>query len=654
MEMQRRLALGRLSEIFSRWTFRADRFMRHLDLLGLATREFATYAEPEKRALLSYCRGVNQGARRSWMMRWLGMPITHWTPVDCILWVKMMGFGLAANWEQELLRGQLAAQDPQALAAWGGMTVPAGYPTVSGSVTRERLEELSQEWSRVQDCLPAGLTPALGPGSNAWAISGRLSASGRPMLANDPHLAPKVPDSWFQCELVWPEGQLVGATMAGFPGVVIGQNRHLAWGATNSYIDVQDLFWERIENGRDHAGVALEQRHEEIKVRFLGTRRLTVFSTARGPLLSEPGHGYALSLAWTGFQPGPFFRGLFALNQARNLAEARLALADWPTPSLCYVLADLQDIGYQTVGLIPRRGAGSGLVPVPAWEERFTWRGTLAFEEQPALTNPESGFVVCANHSLGPDLSWDFNSGLRAQRIEQLLAARPTHDWRSFAAIQLDTVSLLACRFRDLCSRLPRRSPWLDELTAWDGSMQADSRPALLYATTLICLAESVLPPAWQPLFLGPATHHPLLRQGGHHSRLQPWLISWLEADPDQRLPRLEEALLQAVGRLKARLGPPHRWRWGRLHWLSLPRGGRLALAGDSDTPNQSGNLCAGGLPGAVNLIASYRMIAELGRPEEQRSCHYPGQSGRWFSPHFADGVRDWIHGVYFRVSQRG
>jgi penicillin amidase len=582
-------------------------------------------------------------------MRLLGMPQTHWTPVDCILWVKMMAFGLAANWEQELLRGQLAATEPEALLSWGGMTAPAGYPEVCGSLTRERLEEVRQEWARVQDCLPAGLT-SNGPGSNAWAVSGKLSATGRPLLASDPHLAPKYPDSWYQAELIWPGGHLIGATMAGFPGVVIGQNQSLAWGATNSYIDVQDLFWERIDRGRDHAGETLGERWEEIGVRFFGRRKVQVLTTARGPLLTPPRAGYALSLAWSGAVPGEFFRGLLGLNRAADLEQARQAMVHWPAPSLCYVLADLHNIGYQAVGNIPRRPPGSGLVPVPAWDPRFAWQGMLSFAEHPALTNPKQGFVVCANHGLGPDLSWDFNCGLRAQRVEQLLRSRSVHDWRSLAAIQGDIVSLLACRFRDLCAQIPDE-PVLASLKDWDGCMAAQSREACLYAATMICLAERVLPPAWRGLYIGPATHHPLLRQGGHLSRLQPWILNWLEADVN-RLEHLREAAREAARRLHRRLGPAHRWQWGRLHGLRLPWGWWTPLGGDSDTPNQSGYLCQRGLPGSLCLIASYRMIAEVGNPGAYRSNHFPGQSGLWLNPHFADGVKDWVHGVYQFVSQ--
>lgn len=649
MEIQRRLALGRLSEVFSQFTFRADCFVRKLDLLGLARREWALYQEPERRILLAYCAGVNEHARRPWSMRLLGMPLTEWTPIDCILWVKMMAFGLAANWEQELLRGQLAAQDPDALLAWGGMTAPPGYPQVSGAVTRERLAEVRQEWDRVQCCLPGGLTPA-GPGSNAWAIRAELSATGKPMLASDPHLTPKSPDSWYQAELIWPGGHLIGVTMAGFPGVIIGQNADLAWGATNSYIDVQDLFWEKVDHGRDHAGQPLTERWEEVRVRFRGSRKVLVQSTARGPLLAPPRDGYALSLAWSGAREGQFFRGLLGLNLAADLDQARQAMAHWPAPSLCYVLADKENIGYQAVGNIPRRSAGSGLVPAPAWDPQFAWQGVLSFAEQPALTNPPLGYIVCANHGLGHDqLSWDFNCGLRAQRIEQLLAARPLHDWRTFAAIQVDVVSLLACRFRDLCAKLPD-GPYLQELRDWDGAMHRWSRPACLYACTMICLMEQVLPAAWHDLYLGPATHHPLLRQGGHLSRLQPWILNWLEADP-ARLQFLQAALLEAVRRLHQRLGPAHRWQWGRLHGLRLPWGRWTPLAGDNDTPNQTGYLCQGGMPGPICLIASFRMIAEVGKPTACRTNHFPGQSGLWLSGHYGDAVQDWLKGVYTSLS---
>lgn len=645
MEMQRRLASGRLSEIFSRLTLRADRFMRKLDLVGLCRRELELYRAEELSALEAYCEGVNFRAQRPPAMRALAMPLTQWTPLDCLLWVKMMAFGLAANWEQELLRGQLAGEQPEALQCWGAMTAPPGFPQVDGSATRLRLQELREEWELIQQSLPEGLTPA-GPGSNAWAVSGRLSATGRPLLASDPHLAPKAPDSWYQAELLWPEGHVLGATMAGFPGVVIGQNRSLAWGATNSFIDVQDLFWERVDG-------PLQERWEEIRVRGFGVQRELVQSTERGPLLVPVRDGHSLSLAWTGQVPGQFFRALFGLNFASDLSQARAAMRHWVAPSLCYVLADLETIGYQVVGHIPRRGKGSGLVPAPAWQEEFLWRGLLDFEEWPALTNPERGFVVCANHGLGPDLSWDFNSGVRAQRIERMLAARSDHDWRSFAEIQMDIFSQTSRRFADLCLKLKDFSqPWmLNDLRSWDGKMRADSRAALLAACGLLCLTELFLPEQWRGLFMGPETHHPLLKRGGHLSRLQPWVLTQVESRLDLEL--VEQALRLTHERLVSRLGHPGSWSWGRLHGLRLPFGAWLPLDGDADTPNQGGYLCDRELPGSICLIGSFRMIAELGRPENCRTCHFPGQSGRWDSGHYGDGVEDWRHGRYTWLSAR-
>lgn len=642
MEMQRRLACGRLSEVFSKLTVKADCFMRKLDLMGLCRRELELYRPEELAGLEAYCAGVNFRAQRPPAMRALAMPLTEWTPVDCLLWVKMMAFGLAANWEQELLRGQLAGAQPEALECWGAMTAPAGLPRVDGSATRLRLQELREEWELIQQSLPEGLTPA-GPGSNAWAVSGRLSATGRPLLASDPHLAPKAPDSWYQAELIWPEGHVLGATMAGFPGVVIGQNRTLAWGATNSYIDVQDLFWERVEG-------PLQERWEEIRVRGFGVRRELVQSTERGPLLVPVRDGHSLSLAWTGQVPGQFFRALFGLNFAGNLSEAREAMRHWVAPSLCYVLADMEDIGYQVVGHIPRRGKGSGLVPVPAWQEEFTWKGLLDFEEWPALTNPERGFVVCANHGLGPELSWDFNSGIRAQRIEQLLAAQGQHDWRSFARIQMDIFSQPAYSFAAMCQKLTDFAhPWMvHDLRKWDGNMRADSRAALIAACGLLCLTELFLPDQWRGLFLGPETHHPLLKRGGHLSRLQPWVLS---KKPDLEL--VERALLLAHERLNRRLGHPGSWNWGRLHGLRLPFGKWLPLDGDADTANQGGFLCDRELPGSICLIGSFRLIAELGQPENCRTCHFPGQSGRWDSGHYGDGVEDWKYGRYVWLSAR-
>lgn len=691
MDLQRRVAWGRLSQIFGPRTLSADKFLRRLGLWRSAEAEWAQADVCERAMLTAYAEGVNavwKQERRASEFLLLGYRPDPWSPKDAYLWVKCLAHDLASNWEYEALRTLLwQTCGVESLRLWS-CHPPAEMPlTGAEGKTLDGLELLLEELQAVKDCLPQGYYPTEPlSGSNAWAVSARRSRDGFPLLANDPHLAMKVPDYWYEVGMEVAEGgvKLFGVGMPGLPGMVLGQNGHLAWGVTNAFIDVQDLYAERIDwsemglegpQGREK----LSEHKETIPVRLGKAVEATSYSSPRGALIwGGPDKGPAgLSLAWSGREPGHFFRALARLNASRHLEEAREALSHWHLPVLNFILADRRSIAHQVVGRVPRRRHGSGLVVVPAWDSRWSWSGFLEFGQLPAATDPECGYLISANHAVastqGHFLSWDFNPGFRAERIEELLLGRDLHDLESFQAIQGDRSSTLARRFLGLLARVKPCGPVQDQawklLSNWSGELSPESVEACLYQTWLGVLSERVLeenlPEKTADWLLGRQGFNPLARHNSHATRYQGAIVlaclqedrRWLTA-PRSWDEYLQESFQEALLRLEARFGPDlSQWHWGRLHGLKLPHPlgglGRLfpslgpfPCGGDAESPNQTGTSLEKGLPGPVSIGASWRYVVRLS-DFACRTAHCPGQSGHPGSPNYRDGLQPWLEGRY-------
>jgi penicillin G amidase len=689
LDFQRRVAEGRLSEVLGRAGLKADRFVRTLGLGAAARAEWTACPAAERDMLECYAEGVNAG--------WAAGPLAAefsllaykprpWIGEDCFLWVKALGHDLACNWESELLRTLLVESGaPDALLQRWSLHSPAGLPVTGGARSEELTRALLEEYAAVRALLPQGYTfnRSLG-GSNAWAVGAKRSRNGKPLLACDPHLAMRVPDYWYQLGIEVEDYRLQGATMPCLPGLILGQNGRLAWGVTNAYIDVQDLYLEEVDwasgQVRGPAGPEpLHTRVENIPVRGGRPQPCTLHATPRGPLVQHSQEALALSLAWSGREPGRFFSALAALNRAGSLAQGREALRDWHLPVLNFVLADSESIAHQVAGRVPERAPGSGLVVVPAWDAERSWGPALSLERLPHCIDPPSGYLISANHVLqapgGEFLSWDFNHGFRAERIEELLLAEEKHDLETFCRVQCDQSSTLARRLLAqvgvLRAKDSLQASALALLHKWDGALSANSPAAAIYQSWLHVLSEkaaATLPSVVVPWLLGERGFHPLNDHPSFATRFHGRLVLACEArDPEWLAPGcswedwLQQAFESAVERLHARLGgEPHSWHWGRLHRAHLRHAlrlpglniGAIGLGGDSESPNQTGVVARAGLPGPVSVAATWRFVSSLAEQESVCTAHCPGQSGQASSRHYRDGVADWVAGRYHRPLQ--
>jgi penicillin amidase len=516
MDVRRHITSGRLSEMFGSDTIGEDAYLRTLGWRKVAEQEWDLVAPDTRRYLQDYADGVNawlvdhDGGAASLEYSVLSLSnsdyqIAKWDPIDSLAWLKAMAWDLRGNMVDELDRALLLAsgltrdQVEQLYPAYpyarnqpivtqgaivkGGFDgsvkppkTPAAGPAHGTDAALREVAPILQSLSAGLESLPLGRA-GVGIGSNAWALSGALTSTGKPLLANDPHLSPTMPGIWYQIGLHCTcEFNVEGFSFSGVPGVVIGHNARVAWGFTNLSPDVTDLYLERLQGDKAFDGTTwqpLTVRQEVIKVAGGAPVTINVRSTKHGPLLSDrdadlftvahrPGVDLAgsplpavspaptpsldsesagtpaavrdstigVALRWTALDPGRTMDALFALDTATDWSDFRDAARLFEVPSQNMVYADVDgNIGYQAPGKVPVRGKGDGRWPAPGWDPSYDWKGYLPFEVLPNVLNPASGMVVTANQAvIGPQypyfLTDDWDYGYRSQRIRDMIATR--------------------------------------------------------------------------------------------------------------------------------------------------------------------------------------------------------------------------------------
>ncbi len=665
MEVHRRTASGRLSEWFGDRTLATDRFLRTLGLRHAAALEWRLLSAETQAALRAYAEGVNTFLRQNrgrlplefLLLRTSPEP---WSPIDSLAFGKLMAYELGGNWQTELLRVELQARlGPDGVARLLPPPLP-GTPVIVGEGASTRVGQH---------------TAAAAVGSNNWVLSGQKTDTGKPYLANDPHLSIGFPSIWYTMHLVGGRYQVIGFTFPGVPGVVIGHNGHLAWGVTNANPDVQDLFVERL-HPQDSSRYLfrgqwrpVQTRVEEIRVRGRSEpERLVVRSTHHGPILNDVVEGLreVVALRWTALLPITVAEGVLRYNRARTVQEFRDALRYFHVPAQNFVFADREgNIGYQLAGRVPVRARGDGTAPVPGWTGEFEWVGWIPFEALPFFLNPPRGWIATANNRIVPEgftyhLGSEWSEGLRAQRIAQVLASRDRFSLEDLKRLQYDHVSLAARRIAPVLARVASSDGGMraiqEELARWDGTLAVDSRAAAVYEAFLVRAAETLFGSRlgqrlWDRYARRPFVMAALLWLWERPQ--DPW---W---GPGGRDRAVAEILQAAVRDLEARLGRDRsRWRWGSLHKARfrhlldpIPVLGPLLGLGPFPTPGDGWtvNQAAYSLlePFDQTVVASMRMIVDLANLDRSVAVHTTGQSGLPGHPHRADLAPLWAEGAY-------
>lgn len=737
MEFQRRIGHGRLSEIFGPAALAQDRFLRTVGFGRAATRAWDHLSAEARADTNAYVAGINafldahHGRQLPPEFTLLQFEPEPWSGPDVMAWVKMMAWDLGANYSLELLRRDLIARLGPDRAAQLLPPYPASAPTIVGAALGEPHDVPAENGGSSSSGPAAGPRPpvartvpvrpatdargswaarltevlASGPpavsafllngarheaiGSNNWVVDGTRTASGKPLLANDPHLGANIPSLWYLAHMSAGAFDVAGATLPGAPAVAIGRNRHIAWGETNVAADVQDLYLERL----DDSGRSAEYQgrmeplfflREVIKVKGGDPVTVDVRVSRHGPLVSDALNAMnvaatggtqvesvpPLAFRWTALDDSDTtLESFLRLNQARNWQEFLDAMRLFVTPAQNFVYADVEGhIGYLVPGRIPVRLSGDGSRPVPGWTGEHEWTGWIPFEALPRLYDPPTHAIVTANHRPNPHddayrLAIDFPEPYRALQITALLGDRRGLTPDDFRTIQADTYSRHAAALLPLLLRLAEPDSAqdrtaIDVLREWRFDASRDSAAAAIFEAWFLQLAPTVLGDDLGPRLLS--------AYRGRYSSVTRFLTAALEHDDaswcdDTTTAGTEtcrhavtRALHDAVASLEARLGRDVRaWKWGDVHHAVFPHQGldavpqlrpilnrRVPNGGDWSTVNV----------GAVNTsrsldqteIPGYRQIVDLSPANDSRFLDAVGQSGHFLSSRYDQFLDRW------------
>ncbi|HJY46086.1 MAG TPA: penicillin acylase family protein [Propionibacteriaceae bacterium] len=750
MDFRRHLAAGRLSELFGISQLETDAYIRTLGWRRVAEQELSLLAPSTRRYLDAYAAGVNAYlAGRSApdlsleysLLRLQGLRYTPeaWTAVDSVAWLKVMAWDLSSNLTQEADRAIITGKIGGGRAASLFPTYPLGDdfapivrrgdvvgkafdPTASRSSARPLAgglsnDQLRQAWNvlesaaKINEVVPHVLGSASVEseiGSNSWAVAGSHTESGKAILSNDPHLATSIPSAFAQVGLhcrtvsVACRFDVSGFSMASMPGVVIGKNNKIAWGATTSYIDSQDLYLEDVRGDTVRQGdryVPLRVITEEIHVRGEDQpKTIRIRSSRHGPLLSDVDQRlhqvsagrsdpnpaqYAVALSWTALQPGRSMDALMAIDRAQNFGEFREAAALLSAPSQNLIYADTDgNIGYQLSGTVPHRRTGNGKLPSPGWDIEYDWRGTIPFAKLPYVYNPPSGFLVAANQQvIGAQypypLGSTFSYGWRSQEIIDRLRDAPPLTLDSAEPIFYDDTIRFAADLVPILLKIKVPDPWVVEgqrtLVGWDYSAAKDSAAAAYF--NVICHNIFKL------TFRDELPEEDLWPTGGDRwyavltiliSDVEnPW---WDDVRTPDKIETRDEILLAAMTNARKEITSlmardTDQWQWGKLHTVQLknPTLGKSGIKPIERLFNRGGYQVGGG-PAVVNAMAfddrkgyvvtsgpTMRMLVDLGDLDASRWVNQSGVSGHAFHRHYDDQTELWANQrLWPFVSSRG
>jgi penicillin amidase len=711
MDFTRRAVRGTLAEIFGEAALADDKFLRTWGFYRIAKRLVEKLSPPSRQMLTAYAEGVNafidaNKSRLPLEFSILQYKPEKWKIEDSLGFIRLMAFNLCFAWFFEPALGKVADKYglPMAMEIFPAVlentpSIVAAMPKGSGG----RFDGFLELALRTRAAL--GLPPAV-LGSNSWAVSGSRTTSGKPLLANDPHLGLALPSVWYEMHLAaGSELDVIGVTLPGLPGVVLGHNRDIAWGFTNGMVDDLDFYLEKInpanpdEYWRDGAWEKMEVIEEYIPVKGRTAPELfKIRSTARGPVVNAiheaaQNDSLAVSFRWTGFELTDEMRATHLLNRAKSWEEFVQAMRHFQVPNQNVIYADVAgNIGYYSCGLVPIRRDGKGYLPYVGWENHGDWIGVIPFEQMPHVYNPPQNFVATANNLIaGKNFpyyisnAWEPTS--RIERITELIKQNDKSDAKIFQQMQNDVVSMHARRMVPLLLKLLDEAAAPDSangkkevlnteeknarllLSTWDGSETPDSVPAALFQVwKQEFLLASLKDEMGDTLFKAYAAWASLairaLEYLAQHPE-SPWFDDRATSNVETAAGIALKSYRKTLQFFRAQFGDIMiDWQWGKMHQLTLEHtlgkhqpldqlfnAGPFPVGGSAETVNKGEFSLAA--PYKVNAGPSVRLIVDLANPESSLSVIAGGQSGQIFSPHHHDQLKLWLQGKYRTVSMR-
>ena len=657
MDTWRHIGSGTLSEMFGGGQIETDTFLRTLGWRLTAEQEYAEFDSDSKAIIDSYTEGVNAYLKDhdttalSLEYAILGLlspdyKIQSWTPVNSLTWGKAMAWDLRGNMGEEIERAVLLKTLTPKQVAELFPAYPEDHPVIvnkigDGTSAKAPLQfsafDIPNKTLSALEHNASLLDLALGPagdgiGSNSWAISGSRTATGMPLLANDPHLGIQMPSIWYQAHLecrpvtdACPYN-VAGFTFASVPGIIIGHNDRVAWGFTNVGPDVMDLYIERVNpdnpNQYEVNGqwVDFATRAETIRVVGGETMDVTVRLTRHGPVISES-YGqlknentdndpefvpfkeraglelpeqYVIALKWTALSLSTPFKAIWGLDRAQNWEDFRAAASNFHIPAQNLLYADVEgNIGYQMPGDIPTRARGDGTIPVPGWTDEYEWTGFIPFEELPYTLNPPEGYIATANNQVPPFdypnlITHDWDYGFRAQRIVDLIENAPNKiDIPYMQSIQGDSFDSNAPLFVPILLQMDELSDneanAQNLLKTWDYQDHADSAAAAVFNAFWRHFLQDTFNDDMPEERYNPdggSRWNEIMR---HMDEKSMWWDDKTTIDATEtRNDILRKSFEQGVAELEGIFGKdPAKWRWGEMHASTF----RNSTLGESGVP---------------------------------------------------------------------
>lgn len=686
MDLSRRQASGTLSEVIGESTIDNDKFFRTLGLRRAAEASYTAYTDEAKQILEWYADGVNAYMTQAKAENSLPIEFTlagyepnAWTPLDSLTIGKYMAFDLGGHWEGQAFRYYLL----QNFSEEEAMDLFPSYPDEGSTV----IQEIKESQLDISKSFAKAVIPDPFNGSNNWVVSGEKTASGKPLLANDPHLGLGTPPIWYETHLNSPDYQVSGVIFAGVPGIIVGRNDSIAWGVTNVGPDVQDLYIEKRnpdnpnEFQYNDSWEEAEVLDESIPVKDSDPIPYEVVITRHGPILSEFAHDdqpdTALSLRWTALDPSTELEAVLKIDQASNWEEFKEALTSFHTPAQNFVFASTDGtIAYRANGLIPIRKNGDSMLPVPGWNDDYEWEGYIPWEELPTIVNPDEGFISTANNKITTDdypyhITHTWAQPYRQDRIREVLIDGNNLEAQDMMDLQNDFVNLQGKELTPLLTKEIHRENLtsvekdaLSLLQEWNYIDGRDEAAPLLFHLWLVemekVLFDGKIDKEMMSLFDGKSQVIDQLIRRAVNGEAGPWME---KSGGFQSV--VTKSYQAAVDRAVSLQGQtPKKWAWGTFHSVPFehPLGAikPLHLLFNPEVNAMGGSRVTVGAAGwnsstgTVNHGAPWRGVTDLANMETSYNVISPGQSGYVFSEWYDNQIDDWVNGRYHETKMSG
>ncbi|MBM7586960.1 penicillin amidase [Bacillus pakistanensis] len=687
MDLSRRQASGELSEVIGKAALDRDKFFRTLGLRRAAGASLDTYTEEARKVLEWYSEGVNaymEDAKENGTLpiefTLLGYEPKEWTPIDSLTIGKYMAFDLGGHWQGQAFRYWAIENLPNEKALDLFPSYPKDAPTILAEYEEIDLD-ISQSFA-------AAVIPPEFNGSNNWVVSGEKSVSGKPLLADDPHLGLGTPSIWYQMHLNAPEMNVSGVIFAGVPGIILGHNDQIAWGVTNTGPDVQDLYIEK-RNPNNPKEFLYKEKWEKakiikepIKVKDEETVPYEVTVTRHGPIINEFAYetmgNTALAMRWTALDPSNELQAILEINKATNWGQFEMALKDFHVPTQNFVFASADGtIAYKANGKIPIRKKGDGILPVPGWTDEYEWEGFIPYDELPRVVNPEKGFIATANNKVVDNpypyhISHHWAQPYRYMRIKEFLEEKEKLSLIDMKTLQMDQKNLHAVEFlqsmvveieQESLTRVEKEA--VAELKEWNFIDDKSQAAPLLFNLWMKeipnVLFNEEIPKGMRKLFTGKASVVDELLRKAFDGNVSPWIAGQ---------GGISKVLHQSFSNVKTNLqeeygSSPESWQWGDYHQLYFAHpvsssSDILAFFFNREKPIPVGGshvtvqAASYGEDGIADHGASWRFIMDTSNMAIGEHIVGPGQSGHIKSRWYDDQIGDWVKGTYHQTSLNG